>query len=909
MTVQYNAKSYMINGEQVFLNSAAVHYFRMPREEWREVLVKAKLAGMNCIDTYFAWNIHEPEEGEWCFEGDRDCGAFLDLCAELGLWVIARPGPYICAEWDFGGFPWWLSRIPEVVFRSFNKPYLAYVDRYFDTLIPLIRDRQLSRGGTVILVQVENEYGYLADDERAAAYMEYLRDGLLGRGIDVPLITCVGGVEGAVEGANFWSNADQHYEALTRKQPDTPKMVTEFWTGWFEHWGSQAATQKTARLYETRSLEILRAGYSGISHYMFYGGTNFAGYGGRTVGAGDIFMVTSYDYDAPLNEYGRVTAKYAVLKKLGYYIGAIQPLLLNAVEGDAGLVRVSDGFTARCRVHGNQRIWFVESGKAERETGSITLPAGDTLPVTVQPGGITPVLEEFAAAAGVLLTCNAYLLGNENLQGVHTMIIAADQGIRSWIKLKAEQQIRFAGRIPQLMTTSDEGRTVVLDSFHFAEPQCYEFIVGDQPFRLVLINGEGADQAWRIKDEQGVRWALGYTDLDLAADGTWQAAFGGNGAGVLHLGGFAAAAEQDHAALMPYVHLERPVLQAASASRLDLSAADRASAPGTPADFAATGRAFGHLLYTCDLKQGSEEQRMLILPKVQDSFRVYVNGEEQGLVRALGAAAITLRLTPNRTNRVQLLVQHMGRLNFSPYLGEFKGIQGPVFLDGTTADLREGWQHGPEILHLGQVCEAGPEAVLRRSFTIRGQDRAVLVGALSGQLKINGIPVEIPGYQNWFMFHTLDISGYILEGDNEIEMGYVKTPLDRLELIAYHSADELPGWTTQAVDGSTLRAGAGRQHAGPARYILRFARPQWPEAAHPKLKLRLSGMSKGQVKLNGIDLGRYWTIGPQEDYKIPLAWLQDSNELELFDEAGHDPADVKLLYDNQSSRRWIALGR
>ena len=170
---------------------------------------------------------------------------------------------------------WWFSVLAGdeggVKFRENNETYLHYVQLYFDQIIPVIRKRQLSAGGTVILVQVENEYGYLMDDEAASAHMTTLRDGILERGIDVPLITCVGGAEGTIEGANFWSGADGHYASLRSKQPDTPKIVTEFWTGWFENWGGPSAIQKTASLLDRRIMEILRAGYTGISYYMFYG--------------------------------------------------------------------------------------------------------------------------------------------------------------------------------------------------------------------------------------------------------------------------------------------------------------------------------------------------------------------------------------------------------------------------------------------------------------------------------------------------------------------------------------------------------------------------------------------------------------------------------------------------------------
>ncbi|MNO37803.1 Beta-galactosidase precursor [compost metagenome] len=908
MTVNYNAKSYTINGEQVFINSAAIHYFRMPREEWREVLVKAKLAGMNCVDTYFAWNVHEPLEGEWNFEGDQDCGAFLDLCAELGLWVIARPGPFICAEWDFGGFPWWLNNKKEIEFRTFNKHYLEYVDLYFDAIVPIIRDRQIDNGGTVILVQVENEYGYLVDDDAAAEYMNYLRDGLIRRGIAVPLITCVGGAEGTIEGANFWSNADQHYENLHHKQPEKPKIVTEFWTGWFEHWGAQAATQKTADLYEKRTMEVLRAGYSGISHYMFYGGTNFGSYGGRTVGASDIFMVTSYDYDAPLNEYGRVTKKYAVAKKLAYYTQAIKELLLNSVEGTNTATRVSEGFAVRYKEWEGQRIWFVESGKEERENAFLTLSSGRTIPVNVNPRAIMPVLERFEVFPDVFLTCNSYLLCNEELDGMQTLIIATDNGARSWIEIESEQTIQLTGQPPQLIKLNSDDKKLTLDSFHFEELQLISLIIGEKQFRLILVNGDMADATWRLEDQSGIRWALGYADVDITDDGGIKAVLNGSESNVIHLGDWAApAVEVDEAS--PYIHFEKPVLSLNASSVVSFSPTASYKSGDTPVGFSAMEKPFGHLLYTCELKQGTEEVRTLVIPKVQDSFRVYVNGEEQQLVRQLGASIVQLRLKPNQANQLQLLVQNMGRLNFSPFLGEFKGIQGPIFLDGAAVDLREQWKCGNTYIDLGEVCAIDSGTILRRTFTLQDEDRAVLVGAMSGKLKINGQLIEISGYQDWFMFHTLDISEYIREGVNEIEMNYIKSPIDRLELITFHSKNELGGWYSQDLNQlDRVLVQDKMLIKGPIWHTLHFAKPILPEAVHAKLKLRLTGMSKGYVKLNGIDLGRYWNIGPQEDYKIPMAWLQEVNQLEIFDEEGREPSAVKLIYDNQSSRRWVSIG-
>lgn len=327
-----------------------------------------------------------------------------------------------------------------------------------------------------------------------------------------------------------------------------------------------------------------------------------------------------------------------------------------------------------------------------------------------------------------------------------------------------------------------------------------------------------------------------------------------------------------------------------------------------PIGFSELEQPYGHILYTCDFEQGMDEERTVVIPAVQDTMRVYVNGRDQQLIREVGAACVLLKLVPNQTNRLQLLVQNMGRLNFSPFLGEIKGIAGSIFHDGSTIDLREQWQYEDKNIHLGQVCMVEPGAIIQRTFILKDQNRAILVGTVIDKLRINGNQIQIKDCQDGVSFQTLDISSYIRDGVNEIDMWYMKSPIDRLELIAYHSRNVLNDWYMQ--DASILeRIEVHNEEfsGGPTWHTLQFERPELPEDVHAKLKLRLTGMSKGSVTLNGIDLGRYWQIGPQEDYKIPMAWLQDINELELFDEEGRSPLRVRLVYDLPSNRRRISI--
>ncbi|GAS83382.1 beta-galactosidase [Paenibacillus amylolyticus] len=983
----YDARSFFLNGERVFLNSATIHYFRMPKEEWREVLLKAKLAGMNCIDTYFAWNVHEPEEGQWSFEGDNDCGAFLDLCAELGMWVIARPGPFICAEWDFGGFPYWLGTKDGVKFRENNETYLHYVNLYFDRIVPIIRERQLSAGGTVILVQVENEYGYLMDDAAASDHMNTLRDGLLQRGIDASLITCVGGAEGTIEGANFWSGADGHYEKLRAKQPDTPKMVTEFWTGWFENWGGPSAIQKTASLLERRIMEILRAGYTGISHYMFYGGTNFGGYGGRTMGSSDIFMITSYDYDAPLNEYGRVTPKYAVTKNLSYFVHAFGPLLMETEEipEEQIVVRHPEGVSVRGRKADNQKIWFLESHKDERETMHITLEEGRTLPVSLNPGQIIPLLDRVQIAEQVYLTAGTMITGNEMINGELNLFIVAAAGQRSVIELEAGA-LNVTGSTVQVLVEHDSARNVYrFDLFHFQEPGTIQLEANGTPIRFIIVDQKMMNRTWRLEatDQKGPRYVIGFDDVDVLSSGQVKGMITDPDRTITLLGDwtdgertltgreFLSGEESDEGRQQQpsWTAPIAPTLPASPELSRVMLTAKQGSASAQPEDFSRYGQDFGYLLYECDFESPTEGITNLILPDIQDTARIIVNGVQQALVRQVGAAGVQLQVAQGK-NRLQILVQHMGRLNFSPYLGESKGLAGPVYLDGKVQDILRDWRTESGSVHLDEVNSLQGAPLLSRSFTLDSMDRAILVGALSKGLRINGTEVPMEGYQDWFAFQTLDISLYIKPGEtNTLEMPYSRSSLNRLELITYSSQGELKDWRMAGTDalfpqqwesyevargashrrvqGSIQRAAqpaiakGGNWSANPVTltsddgissatvseraqsvsnlvpvqgsygqpvwYRWRFAKPTVSEHHKVNLMLRLTGMSKGTIHLNGHHLGRYWQIGPQEDYKIPVAWLQEENELLLFDEEGRTPERVRFLLDELSRYPWVVV--
>ncbi|OKK08754.1 beta-galactosidase [Streptomyces sp. CB03234] len=328
-------EDFLLDGRPVRLLSGAVHYFRVHEEQWDHRLAMVRAMGLNCVETYVPWNLHEPEMGRY-----RDVaalGRFLDAVHAAGLWAIVRPGPYICAEWENGGLPHWLTgRLGRRV-RTDDAEYLVHVNRWFHTLLPQVVARQVDRGGPVIMVQAENEYGSYGSD---AGYLRHIVDLLEACGVTVPLFTSDGpedhmltggSIPGVLATANFGSGAREAFEVLRRHQPRGPLMCMEFWCGWFDHWGDAHAV-RDAEDAAAALAEILQCGAS-VNVYMAHGGTNFGGWAGANR-AGELHdgaleaTVTSYDYDAPVDEAGLPTAKFWAFREVlaRYAEGPLPPV-------------------------------------------------------------------------------------------------------------------------------------------------------------------------------------------------------------------------------------------------------------------------------------------------------------------------------------------------------------------------------------------------------------------------------------------------------------------------------------------------------------------------------------------------------------------------------------------------------
>ncbi|HZY71810.1 MAG TPA: glycoside hydrolase family 35 protein [Edaphobacter sp.] len=314
---------FTLDGKPFKVLSGELHYERIPRAYWHARLRMARAMGLNSIATYVFWNVHEPTPGHYNFTGSSDVAAFIRAAQEEGLYVILRTGPYSCAEWDLGGLPAWLLKDPAsaAALRSNEPAFMVPAERWIDRLAKELAPLQIGRGGPILMTQVENEYGNYGSDH---AYMEHLHQIFLKAGFTGSLLYTAdnwrnipnGSIPGLYAATNFGiGNHKGGMDALEKVRPDAPLFVSEYWPGWFDSWGHPHETRPIAPQIEDLDY-ILKRG-AGINIYMFHGGTSFGFMSGSSLINGHFLPdVTSYDYDAPLDEAGHPTPKFFAYRKV-----------------------------------------------------------------------------------------------------------------------------------------------------------------------------------------------------------------------------------------------------------------------------------------------------------------------------------------------------------------------------------------------------------------------------------------------------------------------------------------------------------------------------------------------------------------------------------------------------------------
>jgi beta-galactosidase len=317
---------FLLDGEPFQIISGELHPARIPSEYWRHRVKMAKAMGCNTISAYIFWNYHEQEEGVYDFSsGNHNIREFIEIVQDEGMWLIVRPGPYICAEWELGGIPPYLLRIPDIKLRSTDARYMAAAERYMVRLAQEIKPYMITNGGPILMIQIENEYGSYGNDKD---YISRLREIWLENGINVPSFTGdgptikmleAGTLPGCAVGLDSGSS-ESDFELAIKINPGVPVFSSETYTGWLTHWGEEWASIDTTELL--KEVKFLMDNRKSFNLYVIHGGTSFGFTAGANSGQkGYEPAVTSYDYNAPINEQGKPTPKYMALRKLiGSYL-------------------------------------------------------------------------------------------------------------------------------------------------------------------------------------------------------------------------------------------------------------------------------------------------------------------------------------------------------------------------------------------------------------------------------------------------------------------------------------------------------------------------------------------------------------------------------------------------------------
>jgi beta-galactosidase len=329
-TLRANGDHFELDGKPFQIISGAIHYARVPHAYWRDRLRKARAMGLNTVETYVFWNLHELSPGQFDFSGQNDIAEFIREAQQEGLFVILRPGPYVCAEWEFGGYPAWLLHDPSMEVRALNPAFMAAATRWLHRLGQELAPLQSGNGGPIIAVQVENEYGSFGSDHN---YMEQIHHLLLDSGFNRAMLYTADGADELSNGSlpelpaviNFGSgDAKTEFAKLAKLRPNAPRMCGEYWDGWFDHWGGKHHTTDAAA--EAKELEwMLQQGYS-VNLYMLHGGTSFGWMNGANIDGRKYEPdITSYDYDVPVSESGELKPKFFLFRDVISKVTGITP--------------------------------------------------------------------------------------------------------------------------------------------------------------------------------------------------------------------------------------------------------------------------------------------------------------------------------------------------------------------------------------------------------------------------------------------------------------------------------------------------------------------------------------------------------------------------------------------------------
>lgn len=875
--VTYGDRSFLVDGQRIWLVSGSVHYFRIPSPLWKDALLKAKRGGLNCISTCIAWNYHEMSEGNWETTGEKDIGNFIRLAADLGLYVILRPGPFIGADWDFGGLPAWLTTKTGMTYRTNSAAYTHYFDKYFRQILPPLADLQVTRGGNIILIQNENGYEQTVMPDRLS-YLGFISQLFRRSGFDIPIITSNGlskpALPDSVETVAGGDRLAWRLKRLRLHEFGGPKLASEFRTGAADAWGREHLASPPAQTAR-QAMEILGCGGQ-FNYYVYHGGTNFGFWAGRLGDSQASCQTTSYDLDAPISEGGGLTEKYYFTRLANLMASHMGQFLAGCSSPRAGAT-LHDATTVM-DLAGPDGSWaFVSNnGREDIETVTLSLPDGPTLTVPLGTLGAAAIPYQLELTPDMQLDyANLTPLG---MFGQKILVFHAPAGWAARISISGKE---IQAKVPK-------GDAPLL--------------LEHEGLQIVLVSSELASRTWFVEDTLvfGPEYVGETLDDIVHARGAKQCMLLGLEGRATHRkapGGNAAR----HAAPKLKPWKRQAVCVEPSADDLDWKKLDR------PTDLDKLGVHQGYAWYRLAWNEPRARKRQLMLPDCDDRATLFLNGSllsvwgrEEDVTRGPIAANVT-----KGANTMVILADNLGRHCSGLQLGEQKGLCGPIY-ETKHMPIRK-----PKLSRLDKF----PRRVVPRTMShLIGELESLPAWSLDLDFNLSqvtpthfafaGVPHHAAVLCNdrvlgfypcrELNFGDLTLAAALRKGKNAFRVllwGDVEP--DVAEKFRFDSLlgslDGSLSWRPweMPVEGGPV---VGKDQ--PAWYATTF---NYSPSDRP-LFLHVAGAKKGQIFLNGHNVGRFWTVGPQQCYYLPRCWLAETNELLLFEEQGNLPRRTRLEF-------------
>ncbi len=938
MKITYDAKSFLLDGRRIWITAGEIHYFRFPGSEWRQVLLRAKRAGLNTISTYVPWNFHEMSEGAVDFSGDKDLASYIDLIGEMGMYAMLRPGPYICSEWDGGGIPAWLCAKPVRRFREDDPVYMAAVESWFDKLIPIISKRQITKGGPVITVQNENEYpgGW---DESMRRYIKKISNIFGKHGIDVPILACnVHGDTATTVQINCSADErdqvidpgmiltyNHHIEVepvydLKSKQPYAPLITSEFWCGAPIYWGNQVTDWPNPLLLAQAAYEYASSGTQ-ICYYMFEGGTNFGFWGGNNI-------ATSYASGYPVGEGGKLTPKYYATRPSNMFTSQFADFLAGSEERmDKAGIGYPQGVRLNVRECDRGIMAFISTVNKEQEI-PLSLSGGKEL--TIHLGEVTaaviPVnLEVFEHV--IVDYSNLTLLARDAAKKV--LILFGPAGTEGVVSLNgAEMLIPVSKR--KVMYRKAEGISIIATDEEMAR-RCW--IVDDKlvfgPDYVGLINGDGSldikvsaatpDVVYLDSNGQPVSNHFKHEAkaFKLPELGSWN---------------MAPCTEVTSDQTGGWISLDKPY------SHEEL------------------GIVQGYVWYSAEWECQEAGVQKLLLTYAPNRITVYVNGQLSGTHAERRSVRMRdeyghpadwafeeLTATVKKgINRFTFLSDDLGHNYDVPVP---VGIQGPVFIGSRRIEVESFREISPlpvsadafNFLYSRSYRERENLPALEFELTLdEGEQSVITMHSVHAWITVNGeeiVPMSYPE-SPWTMFQRIkrliswQLPKHASGRTNTVRIQYVETIAqavkENMTVYIVPQTGELMSWNWKPWEekndfsaSTSLNSDESEKEGlvvllpvgSPVLRKGRLLTPSYLETRFPfpdgdqPVYLNIGELQKGQIFMNGHNVGRFWKYGgTQELYYLPRSWM---NQLVIFEELGLSPQNTSLAFGD--SGQWTGF--